>query len=87
VMCLQINKLACKVSAQSVGICYGIQHIDKTYKSGQILITERPEKDCEQVIIRVIERDIPRKKDPATEIHQLDTSTCILPNDKLNSHK
>lgn len=84
---LQWNKLAWIVSALSVGIGFGLQEIVKNFISGIILLTERPVKVGDLVIIDGIEGDIKNIKIRATEIQLEDKSILIVPNSQLISQK
>lgn len=80
---LSFDKITWVASALSVGIGFGLQSIVQNFISGLILLTERPVKVGDWVIIGSDNGDIKRINIRATEIQLADRSTLIVPNSEF----
>lgn len=80
---LSFDKITWVASALSVGIGFGLQSIVQNFISGLILLTERPVKVGDWVVVGNDDGDIKRINIRATEIQLLDRSTLIVPNSEF----
>ena len=80
---LSFDKITWIASALSVGIGFGLQSIVQNFISGLILLTERPVKVGDWVVVGNDDGDIKRINIRATEIQLLDRSTLIVPNSEF----
>lgn len=80
---LSFDKITWVASALSVGIGFGLQSIVQNFISGLILLTERPVKVGDWVIVGADDGDIKRINIRATEIQLADRSTLIVPNSEF----
>lgn len=80
---LSFDKITWVASALSVGIGFGLQSIVQNFISGLILLTERPVKVGDWVIVGPDDGDIKRINIRATEIQLADRSTLIVPNSEF----
>lgn len=80
---LSFDKITWVASALSVGIGFGLQSIVQNFISGLILLTERPVKVGDWVIVGTDDGDIKRINIRATEIQLADRSTLIVPNSEF----
>lgn len=82
-MGLSFDKITWVASALSVGIGFGLQSIVQNFISGLILLTERPVKVGDWVVVGNDDGDIKRINIRATEIQLFDRSTLIVPNSEF----
>lgn len=82
-MGLSFDKITWVASALSVGIGFGLQSIVQNFISGLILLTERPVKVGDWVVVGNEDGDIKRINIRATEIQLFDRSTLIVPNSEF----
>ncbi|SUA66327.1 DUF3772 domain-containing protein [Oligella urethralis] len=80
---LSFDKITWVASALSVGIGFGLQSIVQNFISGLILLTERPVKVGDWVVVGNNDGDIKRINIRATEIQLFDRSTLIVPNSEF----
>lgn len=80
---LSFDKITWVASALSVGIGFGLQSIVQNFISGLILLTERPVKVGDWVVVGNDNGDIKRINIRATEIQLFDRSTLIVPNSEF----
>ena len=82
-MGFSFDKITWVASALSVGIGFGLQSIVQNFISGLILLTERPVKVGDWVVVGNEDGDIKRINIRATEIQLFDRSTLIVPNSEF----
>lgn len=80
---LSFDKITWVASALSVGIGFGLQSIVQNFISGLMLLTERPVKVGDWVVVGDNDGDIKRINIRATEIQLQDRSTLIVPNSEF----